>query len=103
MLDLEFEYNISKYNEDKKDISIAENKYLQVFEYNSFHKKIKKFFSERVNIFKKGEKQKLYFIDSKWLDDWKIYSNYNEVVEKLDKSYDYFIKNKILYQKKDKF
>ena len=64
-------------------------------EYYKFHKNIESYFLEGFN--NNGTKQRiiLYFIDSKWIESWKLYTNYDEVVKNIDKGYENLIKEKI--------
>ena len=76
-------YLDEEYCKSKEDI------YEEIKEYYFFHKNIKKFFEEGFNFKGTKKKEKLYFIDKDWIDNWKELSNYNKVVKYLDKGSDY--------------
>ena len=71
-------------------------KYNQILEYYNFHKKIESYFLEGFNNNGSNQRIILYFIDSNWIKSWKLYTNYDEVVNNIDKGYEYLIKEKIL-------
>ena len=89
----EFDCSIPADPYSKEDI------YNEIKEYYFFHKNIKKFFEEGFNFKRTNKKEKLYFIDENWINDWKKLSNYNEVVKYLEKGRrknDYLIKDEIV-------
>ena len=79
---------------NKEDIRKV--KYKQIKKYYKFQKNIEEFFSEGVKKYKINEKQKLYFIDINWIKKWKIYSNYDKVVENIKMNNNNLKKKKFL-------
>ena len=75
--------------------------YQQILEYYNFHKKIESFFLDGFNADGTGKKEDLYFIDSNWIEKWKIFINYEEVIKDIDKGEDYLIENNILKRNND--
>ena len=89
----EFDCSIPADPYSKEDI------YKEIKEYYYFHKNIKKFFEEGFNFKGTNKKEKLYFIDENWINNWKKLSNYKEVVKYLDNGSgknDYLIKDEIV-------
>ena len=81
---------------NKEEEDIQREKYDQINEYYYFKNNINRFFLEGINKYKINEKQKLYFIDLNWIKKWKIYSNYDKVVENIKMSIDNLKKKKFL-------
>ena len=79
-----------------KNNKILEEKYSQIISYYSFHKEIESYFNEGFNKNGEGIIQDLYFIDEEWLLSWKAYSNYENVIQNLNKGKEYLIKSNIL-------
>jgi hypothetical protein len=87
----------------EKNHKILEEKYQQIMSYYSFHKEIESYFNEGFNKNGKGIIQELYFIDEEWLLSWKAYSNYENVIQNLDKGKEYLINNDILNDNDESF
>jgi len=62
--------------------------YEQINEYYKFHKNIESYFTQGFNENGRGERINLYILDLNFINLWKNYCNYDEVVKNL-KTYDY--------------
>ena len=62
--------------------------YEQIYEYYKFHKNIESYFTQGFNENGRGEKINLYILDLNFINLWKNYCNYDEVVKNLE-TYDY--------------
>ena len=75
---------------------IEDEKYSQIKEYYEFHKNIESYFNEGFNQNGDGNIQDLYFIDSYWINQWKMFINYDNVILNLSKGKDFLINKEIL-------
>ena len=78
-------------------------KYDSIIEFNKFENNLKGFFSKGINTYQIGKKQKLYFVSSNWIKNWKKKSNYQKVIENLDKDITYLKNKNILRKDEDEF
>ena len=80
------------------DINEKKYMYKEIREYYEFHKSIESYFINGFNEKSKGSTETFYFIDSKWLENWKKYTNYENTINFIKKGYDInkIISNKII-------
>ena len=95
-------YYLKKEDEKEKNANYNDI-YQQILEYYKFHKTIETFFVEGFNSNSTGKKEEFYFIDSNWIINWKLYTNYDEVINNIDKNFDYLINKNILKKNFDYF
>ena len=58
----------------------------QIYEYYKFHKMIESYFLKGINIDPEKNKEYLYFVDSYWIKEWKIYTNFNEKIKYIEEN-----------------
>ena len=54
----------------------------EIWSYHDLHQEIAKYFNEGFNFGPNKEKEELFFIDVKWIKDWKKYSRYGDIITK---------------------
>ena len=89
--------SINEIDKGKKEENgyITEEIFLQIKEYYEFQNNLKNFFIEGINRYISGKNEKIYFVDSNWINKWKLYVNYDEVIKYIDKSFENIEKMKI--------
>ena len=58
----------------------------QIYEYYKFHKMIESYFLKGINIDPEKTKEYLYFVDSYWIKEWKIYTNFDEKIKYIEEN-----------------
>ena len=53
----------------------------EIWSYYDFHKEINKYFDEGINYNPSAKEEEIYFIDSKWIENWKEYSDYEKIIK----------------------
>ena len=74
---------------NSEDNSDLKHKYDEIDEYYKFHKCIESYFKQRFNKNMKGKIETFYFIDLKWIEKWKIHTNYKNIINYIEEGYDF--------------
>ena len=74
---------------NSEDNSDLKHKYDEIDEYYKFHKCIESYFIQGLNENMKRNEETFYFIDLKWIKKWKNHTNYKNIINYIEKGYDF--------------